>query len=99
MPVEREAVLQRLRTAEGHLHAIRGMIEAGAPCQQILHQLDAVRCAIEAASSQFLYMEIEHCLHLIRDDPCPEQRCKAVERLTDLYSMMSKVNERTKRPQ
>jgi len=95
MLAEKEAVLQRLRTTEGHLNAIRGMIEAGAPCQQVLHQLNAVQCAIGAAGSQILQLEIEHCLQAVREDPCSERRREAVERLSDLYSMMTKVNGRT----
>jgi DNA-binding FrmR family transcriptional regulator len=44
-----DALLTRLRTAEGHLHAVIGMAENGASCDEVLHQLNAVCAAIRAA--------------------------------------------------
>jgi DNA-binding FrmR family transcriptional regulator len=85
MPVEKEAVLQRMRTVEGHLHAVNQMLEDDIPCQQVLHQLNAVECALEAAASMLLRMEVECCLQAIRDNPCPEQRCEQLARLVKLY--------------
>ena len=35
-PLEsRQAIANRLRTAEGHLHAVTGMVESGAPCEEV----------------------------------------------------------------
>jgi DNA-binding FrmR family transcriptional regulator len=90
MPVEQDAVLQRLRTVEGHLHAVSQMLEDGVPCQQILHQLNAVQCALEAAGSQLLLMEVERCLQAIRENPCPERRCEELARLANLYPLANR---------
>ncbi len=35
----------RLRSAEGHLGAVIGLLKAGKPCEQVLQQLNAVRAA------------------------------------------------------
>ena len=90
MPVEKEAILQRLHTAEGHLHAVSRMVAEEASCQQVLHQLNAVQCAIEAVGSQILQLEIEGCLQAIREDPCPEQCFEQLAILTKLYPMANK---------
>src|SRR4030067_3085050 len=36
---EQAEIARRLRSAGGHLEAITGMLEAGEPCEPILHQL------------------------------------------------------------
>lgn len=87
MPVERQAVLERLRTAEGYLRAISQMLEEDQPCQQVLQQLNAVQSAIESASSHLLRLEVERCLQAIRENPCPEQRCEELARLASLYPL------------
>ena len=89
MLAEGQAVIQRLRTAEGHLHAVRQMLEDGKSCQQILHQLSAVRCALEAAGYQLLSMEVERCLQEIRENPSPGQCEAELQRLLNLYPFIS----------
>jgi DNA-binding FrmR family transcriptional regulator len=42
----------RLRSAEGHMGAIADMIERGAPCADILHQVLAVRGAMSAVNRE-----------------------------------------------
>lgn len=90
MPVEKPAILQRLRTAGGHLQAVSQLLEDDKPCQQILHQLNAIQCALEATSSLILCMEVERCLQAIHEDPCSEQRCEELARLSGLYSLLNK---------
>jgi DNA-binding FrmR family transcriptional regulator len=90
MPAEKEAVLQWMRTAEDRLITVSQLLEEDHPCQQILDQLNAVQCAVEAAGSTLLRMEIERCLQGIRDNPCPEQRCEQLARLVYLYPLANK---------
>lgn len=39
-------LLRRLRCAEGHLRGIAAMIERGADCQSVVHQILAVQAAL-----------------------------------------------------
>lgn len=91
MPVEMQAVLTRLRMAEADLRAARQMLEEDRPCQQILHQLNAVQSALKASGSQFLCMEVQRCMQTIQDDPCPEERCEDLAQLSSLYPFFSKI--------
>ncbi len=50
---EHDALLNRLRSAEGHLHGIIGMLEVDEPCEQVLHQLEGVEAALEVAGRAF----------------------------------------------
>lgn len=89
MPDEKQAVLQRLRTVRGHLDAVCRMIEEDYPNQEILHQLNAVRCAVDAAGGLLLRLEVENCLQAIRDYPLPGQDCEEIVRLASLYPLVT----------
>lgn len=87
MPVEKAAVLKRLRTAEGHLQALSRMIEADQPCSQVLHQLNAVQRALEAAGLLLLRIEVEHCVQAIRQNPSIERDYEQLTNLANLYPL------------
>ncbi len=71
---DHDALLNRLRSAEGHLHGIIGMLEADEPCEQVLHQLEAVEAALEAAGRALRTQEFCCCGPLTRDNRvCPSQ--------------------------
>jgi len=91
MPVEKQVVLQELRSVEAYIQVVSQMLEEDQPCQLILNQLDAVRSAVEVAVSQLLHMEIERCLQAIRDNPCAEQRCEELARLGSLFPLSSRL--------
>jgi len=53
-PEEQVDIVRRLRSAEGHLGAVIGLLEAGKPCEQVLHQLGAVRAALRVAGARLV---------------------------------------------
>lgn len=55
-------IIKRLKRAEGHLHSIIGMIEAGRPCVDLAQQLHAVEKAIVAAKKSLIRDHLDHCL-------------------------------------
>ena len=55
-------LVKRLKRADGHLHHVIAMIEAGAPCADIAVQLQAVEKAITAAKRTLIHDHIAHCL-------------------------------------
>jgi DNA-binding FrmR family transcriptional regulator len=90
MQPEEQKLIMRLRSAEGHLRAIIGMIEAGQPCEDVLHQLTAVEAAVRAAGLVALRQQLRSCAQVIVSNPCPEERCAELERLLNLYQSYSK---------
>lgn len=58
--VSREALLKRLKRAEGQIRGIQKMIESGRECESVITQLAAVRSAIEGVAGLILknYMRI-----------------------------------------
>ena len=57
-----KAVLNRISRAQGHLEAVRKMIERGEDCAQVLVQLSAVISALNSAGRVILKDPIAHCI-------------------------------------
>ncbi len=78
------AVSNRLARAIGHLEAVRGMVEQGRDCSEVLVQLAAVRSALAATSRIILKDHLEHCIvdaieH--RDQSAMEELERAIDKL------------------
>jgi DNA-binding FrmR family transcriptional regulator len=61
-PEYRRAVLNRLRTARGHLDAVVRMVEDDAYCPEVMKQLSAVQGSLERASRLVLRNHLETCV-------------------------------------
>ncbi|AAO57730.1 metal resistance protein [Pseudomonas syringae pv. tomato] len=57
-----EAVIKRLKRADGHLRSIIAMIEDGRECVDIAQQLHAVEKAVCQAKRTLIQDHIDHCL-------------------------------------
>src|SRR5512136_671353 len=57
-----EAAIHRLSRIEGHIRAIKRMLEEEKPCPDILIQLAAVKSAVQKASQVVLEDHIQSCL-------------------------------------
>jgi hypothetical protein NreA len=84
---QQAAIVRRLRSAEGHLRAVIGMVESGQPCEEVLHQLDAVEAALDAAGRALRYCQFRQSIDVIRHSPSAEARLAELERLAVLYSI------------
>ena len=62
MHANTKSVLNRLSRAIGHLTSVRGMVERGQDCSEILIQLSAVRSAINGISRVILKDHLDHCI-------------------------------------
>ena len=56
------AVLNRLKTARGHLDAVIRMVEADTYCPDLMKQLSAVQGSLERASRVVLQNHLETCV-------------------------------------
>ncbi len=55
-------IVNRLSRIEGHVRAVKGMVEEGRACPEVLIQLAAVRSAVEQVSRVVLADHVESCL-------------------------------------
>ncbi len=61
-PHHQAAVLNRLKTARGHLDAVVRMVADDAYCPEIMKQLSAVQGSLERASRLVLRNHLETCV-------------------------------------
>ncbi len=59
---KKRAILNRLKTARGHLEGIIKLVEDDAYCVQVIKQIAAVRGALDRVSRIELENHLEHCL-------------------------------------
>ena len=63
-----KAVVDRLSRAIGHLNAIKGMVEEGRDCSEVLMQIAASRSALNGLGKQIIVEHISHCIaHAVED--------------------------------
>jgi DNA-binding FrmR family transcriptional regulator len=81
-------LIRRLRSAEGHLRGITGMVEAGASCQHILHQVLAVRGALHGINQILIQHHLHDCLRAELENRDPAVRERAIENVIAFYELV-----------
>lgn len=61
-PEHHRSVLNRLKTARGHLDAVLRMVEEDTYCPEVMKQLSAVQGSLERASRVVLRNHLETCV-------------------------------------
>lgn len=61
-PQHEKAILNRLKTARGHIDAVIRMVEDGTYCPEVMKQLSAVQGSLEGASRLVLRNHLETCV-------------------------------------
>ena len=66
--------IRRLKSAEGHIRGIQRMLEEGAYCIDVIHQIQAVEAALDKVSSSILEKHLNTCvITAIRGDDATER--------------------------
>ena len=86
-PDQQSDILRRLRCAAGHLNAVIEMTQAGQPCEQVLHQLNAVQAALHATGTKLLIGQAQNSQAIILDSLSPKRRLSELKRLQALYTV------------
>ncbi|MHB1459082.1 MAG: metal-sensing transcriptional repressor [Armatimonadota bacterium] len=55
-------IVARLARVEGHVGAVKRMVEEERPCAEVLVQIAAVRSALDKAAKLLLADHMEHCV-------------------------------------
>lgn len=84
-PDQQAEILQRLRSAAGHLNAVINMAEGDQPCEEVLYQLNAVETALRTAGIRLIICQAQSSQAVILGSPSPDERVAQLERLRSLY--------------
>jgi len=80
-----KAVINRLSRIEGHVRAIKRMIEEDNPCPDVLIQLAAVKSAIQKTSQVVLEDHMESCLSLAAEKGEKDQEWDSLKEALHKY--------------
>ena len=80
-------VLKRLAYVEGHLAAVRRMVESDTYCVDVLKQMYAVRRGIEKTETKILDGHLHHCVLEAVEDGRQEE---VFGELLELYEMANR---------
>ena len=78
-------IVSRLRSIEGHVRGVARMVDEGAYCVDIVHQIDAVQKALGKVTTLILDRHLRHCAtSAIRGDD-PAERERVLGELLDVF--------------
>lgn len=88
---EKETILRRLRTIEGHVRAVTRMVEEEAYCIDILKQTHAIKSALHKAEQEILARHLQGCVTTaIRGDEAAERE-RVIAELMEVFTAQSKL--------
>ncbi len=80
-----QLVINRLSRVEGHIRAVKRMLEEERPCPEVLIQLAAVKSAIQKASQIVLEDHIQSCLTEAVAKGATEEEWQSLKKALDKY--------------
>jgi DNA-binding FrmR family transcriptional regulator len=80
-----KAVLNRLSRTEGHVRAVRRMVEEGRDCADVLIQLAAIRSAVDRVARLVLEDHVESCLRQAVSNGTPDDEWDSLKTALDRF--------------
>jgi DNA-binding FrmR family transcriptional regulator len=84
-------VLNRLKSAEGHLRGVIRMVEEDAYCIDVIRQVQAVQAALNKINSTILENHLNSCVITAIRGEDPNDRERVLREITDVYEMATKT--------
>ena len=89
--MENENILRRMKTIEGHLRGIIGMLEQDAYCIDVIRQIQAVDAALNKVSTQILENHLNSCVITAIQGSDKKERQRVLKEITEVFEMSAKV--------
>lgn len=84
----KEAILKRLKRAEGQVRGVAKMVEEDKYCIDILTQINALQAAVDKVAIELMRDHAKHCMMGIKNET--EQKEKAEELVGAISRMLSR---------
>ena len=86
-----DAILKRLKTAEGHLHGVTRMLEEDAYCIDVIRQIQAVEASLNKIAVQILDDHLNSCVITAVRGKEPKERERVLKEIIEVFEMANKV--------
>lgn len=93
-PEVRVQVQKRIRRIAGQVSGIERMIEDDRYCVDVLHQVAAVRAALDGVGKLILHSHVETCVSDALVSGRPKDRAEKIDELMEIFSKFSNVGGR-----
>ncbi|HEV2281346.1 MAG TPA: metal-sensitive transcriptional regulator [bacterium] len=84
---EHEALLARLRRVEGQIRGLQRLLEDGASCETVVHQLFAAKSALEKVGVRLLVTNMRRCV--AREMAGDVTARRALDRITETFARLA----------
>jgi CsoR family transcriptional regulator, copper-sensing transcriptional repressor len=92
MKAERQQLLNRLKTIEGHVRGIQRMVEEDAYCIEVLKQTQAIQSALDKFNSLILADHLSSCVTTAIRSEDPQERERVVHELLQVFETSATVS-------
>lgn len=89
----KQAVVNRLRSAAGHINGISRMVDEDTYCIDVIHQIQAVQAALDKVALLVLDDHMRHCVMDAAESGDPAERERVLGELHDVFETLSKLKK------
>jgi DNA-binding FrmR family transcriptional regulator len=87
----KQAIVDRLKSIEGHVRGIQRMVEEGAYCIDIINQNLAVQRALEKVSGIILEHHLQTCVTTAIQGDEPAERKRVIAEILSVFEATGKL--------
>lgn len=88
---DKEELLKRLKSVEGHIRGVERMVEEGAYCIDITQQIQAVQSALMKVNVLILERHLQTCVTSALQNDDTAEREKVIGELVDVFKAIGKA--------
>jgi DNA-binding FrmR family transcriptional regulator len=86
MSDEKNGLVNRLKSIEGHVRGVQRMVDEDAYCVDILRQTLAIRRALEKFDTLVLENHLHHCVTTAIRSDSEDDRSKAINEILEIFA-------------
>ena len=90
-PAVTEDVLRRLKSVEGHVRGVQRMVEEGAYCVDVVHQVTAIQRALKQVSARVLDQHLHSCVTTAIQGSDPGERERVLTELLQVFDVSERI--------
>ena len=84
-------IVRRLKSAEGHVRGVQRMVDEGAYCIDVVHQITAIQSALKKVSGLVLDQHLHSCVTGAMRGTDADAREKVLDELLEVFEATGKV--------
>jgi DNA-binding FrmR family transcriptional regulator len=87
----KKSVVNRLRSAAGHVNGIARMVEDDAYCIDVIHQIQAIQSALNKVSLMVLDDHLHHCVTTAVRSTDEAEGDRVLDELREVFEALTKL--------